>query len=112
MISVAVLVAALLACALTGLKPLAGAASSLPFTLIDAPGAGVYGNSYGTSAAGINDAGQIVGDYIDSRGKDHGFLRTATGAFTVIDVPGATRTYAAGINNAGQIVGGLYGRAR
>ena len=54
-------------------------------------------------AFGINDAGQIVGPFIDSTGV-HGFLDTG-GSFTQIDVPGAISTQAFGINDAGQIVG-------
>jgi probable HAF family extracellular repeat protein len=54
---------------------------------------------------GINDTGQIVGHFLDHDGKTHGFLRAPEGAFTTIDVPGATVSYANGINNAGQIVG-------
>jgi probable HAF family extracellular repeat protein len=56
-----------------------------------------------TSAQGINDAGQIVGFFIDSTGN-HGFLDTG-GSFTTIDVPGTSFTIANGINDAGQIVG-------
>ena len=52
---------------------------------------------------GINDAGQIVGDYRDSSDGIHGFLYSG-GAFTTIDVPGAQHL-ASGINDAGQIVG-------
>ena len=69
-------------------------AVSYTFTTIDVPGA------FSTEAFGINDAGQIVGDFH----VDHGFLYTA-GTFTTIDVPGAFSTQASGINNAGQIVG-------
>ena len=36
--------------------------------------------------------------------RSHGFLY-ANGAFTIIDVPGASYTFANGINNTGQIVG-------
>ena len=66
-------------------------------TLIDVPGA------TGTEAFGINNAGQIVGEFQDASGF-HGFLDSG-GSFTTIDVPGATTTAASGINNNGQIVG-------
>jgi probable HAF family extracellular repeat protein len=90
------------------------------FTEIDAPGAtgaclgnqaltsapGVWCIGAATHAFGINDAGQIVGFFVDAGGgKIHGYLRTAEGAFTTIDVPGATATVALGINGAGEIVG-------
>jgi probable HAF family extracellular repeat protein len=57
-----------------------------------------------TQASGINDAGQIVGQYHNSSGY-HGFLYSA-GTYTPIDDPLATiSTVASGINAAGQIVG-------
>jgi probable HAF family extracellular repeat protein len=46
------------------------------FQTIDFPG------STGTRAIGINNAGQIVGDYVDANGVRHGFLATP--------VPGAS----------------------
>ena len=52
----------------------------------------------------INDAGQIVGDYLDSSGTMHGFLYSA-GIYTTLDDPLGIRTVASGINDAGQIVG-------
>jgi uncharacterized membrane protein len=55
-------------------------------------------------ATGINNAGDIVG-YFDT----HGFLDKA-GAFTQIDVPGATGTFPSAINRFGHIVG-WYGDA-
>src|SRR5439155_22017742 len=70
------------------------------FTTIDAPGA-----ANGTSAAGINAHGQIVGSYSDAAGNNHSFLLD-DGTFTTIDFPGAPYTKAVGINDRGQIVGG------
>jgi len=72
------------------------------FSTIDVPGA-----SY-TEATGINDAGQIVGFFVDSKGV-HGFL-DVKGTLSTIAFPGGgytAYTEAAGINNAGQIVGTL-----
>jgi probable HAF family extracellular repeat protein len=63
-----------------------------------------------TSPGGINAAGKIVGSYRDTNGTSHGFLLD-NGAFTTIDVPGATApngTWANRINDAGQIVGYYY----
>lgn len=71
---------------------------------IDVPGA------LGTSAQGINAAGDIVGFYADASGRTHGFL-LRDGAFTTIDyqdpVTGevADNTSARGIGPAGDIVG-------
>jgi probable HAF family extracellular repeat protein len=61
----------------------------------------------GTYPTAINDAGQVVGYYIDSSGF-HGFLYSG-GAFTTIDDPSTQYTEAytipTGINDLGQIVG-------
>src|SRR5262249_53967347 len=69
-------------------------------TLLDFPRANL------TEAAGINDDGQVVGDYRDSSGVFHGFFWDA-GLFLTFDVPfrEATSTGPNGINNVGQIVG-------
>ena len=40
----------------------------------------------GTYAYGINDVGQIVGDYTDSSGAHHGFLYSG-GTYTTLDDP-------------------------
>ena len=58
----------------------------------------------GTSAYGINDAGQVVGTYLDASGVAHGFLDT-NGVYATLDVPAASGTEAYGINNSGQVVG-------
>jgi len=76
-------------------------ATAYTFTPIDVPFAGVVQ----TFALGINNGGQIVGDYLDSSGV-HGFLDNG-GSFSPIDVPfpGAAGTEALGIDSGGQIVG-------
>ena len=53
---------------------------------------------------GINDQGEIVGDYVDSAGNRHGFVRSK-GHYTTLDVPDAVLTVAEGINDCGEIVG-------
>ncbi len=69
------------------------------FATVDYPGAD------GTLATDINDAGQIVGEYlIGSLGDRHGYL-LSLGVFTSIDYPGATFTRAVAINRYGDIVG-------
>ena len=50
-------------------------------TTVEVPGSG------STDANGINDAGQIVGTFMDGSAGRHGFLYDA-GTFTTIDVPG------------------------
>jgi uncharacterized membrane protein len=71
------------------------------FTTIDAP------NAVNTRGRAINSEGDIVGWYRDTGNKVHGFLRSAAGSYTVIDVPvsGALLTQALGINDRGDIVG-------
>ena len=62
------------------------------------------GTSYhATTAFGINDAGQIVGDFEDEKGP-HAYLYS-DGIFTPLDILGINRGQAFGINNRGQIVG-------
>jgi len=57
-----------------------------------------------TFGVGINDAGQIVGFYVDADKRNHGFL-LVDGVYTSLDVPGATETGTSGLNAYGQIVG-------
>src|SRR5262249_47290328 len=66
------------------------------FTTIDFPGAPF------TVGSGINDSGQIVGQYMVD--GIHGFLDSG-GSFTTIDFPGAPFIVSSGINDSGQIVG-------
>src|SRR6266536_1636108 len=69
-------------------------------TILDFPGANL------TEAVGVNDDGQVVGDYRDANGIFHGFFWDA-GQFLTIEVPfpEARLTTPSGINNIGQIVG-------
>jgi len=74
------------------------------YTTLDHPLArpGAIANS-GTFLPGINNAGQIAGQYTDAPGNYHGFLLDATHTqFTEIKAPGATYTQVFGINNLGQ----------
>ncbi len=66
-----------------------------------------FPGSIGTYAFSINDAGQIVGDYLDVSDQCHGFLyyRGNGGNFYSIDYPGGTCTEANGVNGDGTIVG-------
>jgi hypothetical protein len=57
-----------------------------------------------TYAQGLNDAGNVVGIYLDSQQQVHGFLLQGI-AYTSIDFPGAVATEALGTNKHGDIVG-------
>lgn len=67
--------------------------------LIDFPG------SEGTTEVeGMNGLGDIVGDYFDTAGVDHGFL-LRDGSFSTIDFPNSVANVAEQINDRGEIVG-------
>ena len=68
------------------------------YATLDVPGATK------TVVGGINDRGQIAGQYTDG-GGEHGFVRDPRGRSMRIDVPGARSTSAAKINDRGQVVG-------
>ena len=51
---------------------------------------GIWAN--GTVPTAIDTAGDIVGSYTDTNNVRHGFLRTAAGAVTPFDAPGAATT--------------------
>jgi probable HAF family extracellular repeat protein len=57
-----------------------------------------------SQALGIDNHGDIVGDYTDANGTMHGF-EYHDGTYVSIDVPGASSTIVNGINNDGMIVG-------
>src|SRR5262249_47671639 len=52
-----------------------------------------------------NDLGTIVGEWQDAAGAFHGFVRSPSGIYTIVDVPGATDTEIAGINKKGVLAG-------
>jgi uncharacterized membrane protein len=89
-------IACILFCTIT--LSLGAAEAAETFTSFDAPG------STSTTAWGINDDGAVVGVYLDSAGKRHGFL-LGGGTFTTINYPGALETAARAINSQGDIVG-------
>jgi probable HAF family extracellular repeat protein len=71
------------------------------FTTLDDP----LGTN-GTDAYGINDAGQVVGNFTDASNRASGFLYSNGTYTTLLDPLGTGGTFARGINNAGQTVGG------
>ena len=64
----------------------------------DAPGAGT-GPYQGTQAFDVNPAGAITGQYNDSSGVYHGFVRHPDGHITKFNVPGAGKESGQGTNN-------------
>ncbi|HYZ44075.1 MAG TPA: hypothetical protein VE667_04400, partial [Xanthobacteraceae bacterium] len=71
------------------------------YTTLDDP---LATGTAGTNAYDINNAGQIVGEYVDSAGI-HGFLLSG-GTYTTLNDPLAPKfTEVFGINGAGEIVG-------
>ena len=68
------------------------------FTTVDFPG------SVATTAFGVNERGEIVGNYRDSSNRTHGFVKTGD-LFRAIDYPGAVFTDARGISSSGEVVG-------
>jgi hypothetical protein len=61
-------------------------------------------NGVSTTAAAINNAGDIAGFFTNANGVTHGFY-DADGIFTTLTAPRSTFTEALGLNNVGQVVG-------
>ena len=60
----------------------------------------------GTVAYGINDAGQIVGTYVDSTNATRGFnYSRSSNTFSPVNVPTSSATMPGGINNNGEVSG-------
>jgi hypothetical protein len=55
----------------------------------------------------INSGGEILGDFEDGENPRHtvGFVRSASGHFTIFAIPNATYTFPDKINGAGQVIG-------
>lgn len=87
-------------------------AQNFSFVSIDVPCKDCPGGIARQTAVGdINDDGEMVGNYVDAVGKQHGFL-LRRGKFITIDVPGelvgstgTLTTVALGISPSGDIVG-------
>jgi len=88
------------ASAQTSQAPASAASGSFSFTAINFPG------GTRTRALGINDSGDIVGDYFDASGVQHAYLLNQ-GTFTTFDPPGSIQTRGLAINNRG-VVGGTF----
>jgi len=56
---------------------------------------------------GINNAGVVVGNYVDTKGKKHGMM-ISSGVVTNIDDPKGLSTICRGVNSTNQVVGNYY----
>ncbi|TPV94319.1 MAG: hypothetical protein B7733_16005, partial [Myxococcales bacterium FL481] len=72
----------------------------LDFDVVDVP----FDGATNTEIFGINNAGHIVGSYLDADGVRHGFVRRYE-TFESITAPGSTNTRSFGINDWGDITG-------
>jgi probable HAF family extracellular repeat protein len=76
-----------------------------PLAAENASGGGVYG----TQPEAFNNAGEVVGYYVDASGGIHGFIYNPASSgnpYTTLDDPSAVNgTVALGINDAGEVVG-------
>jgi hypothetical protein len=66
--------------------------------------------SFGTDPVGITPSGTIAGNYTDTSGINHGFVRTADGKLATFDIPGdpvSNGSLVVGINPSGAITGQL-----
>jgi uncharacterized membrane protein len=79
------------------------------FTKFDAPNAGTAG-SQGTGcpsdcAVGLNDFGEIAGNFIDATFTYHGFFRSPDGKIQTIDPPNTIGTFPDSLNELGVVAG-------
>jgi hypothetical protein len=79
------------------------------FTNFNAPAAGT-GSYEGTGCpsdcpTSLNDAGAIMGTYIDSNSVYHGYLRTPDGKIVTVDPSGSVFTWSSGMNDFEAITG-------
>jgi hypothetical protein len=79
------------------------------FALVTKLGAPTGGNAPSLAAYGINNRGDVAGEYTASGGIIDGFIKLAGGAFHTIAVPGAIETVALGVNDNDTVVGAYIG---
>jgi hypothetical protein len=61
-----------------------------------------------TIAYGVNNAGTVVGETVNSSYVDGGFVYSSNGTMTALNPPGAASSYLTAINNKGTITGIAY----
>jgi hypothetical protein len=69
-------------------------------------------NTEDVFAAGINDSGEVAGEFRDASDNEHGFFRDSAGNITSFDAPGVNGTFPRAINNGGLITGGYNDASR
>ena len=76
-------------------------------TTFDDPnaGSGAYQGTVVTFEEGMNEAGTIIGWYVDSSNVQHGYERAPDGTFTTIDGPGPLYSLLGGVTPEGAITG-------
>jgi len=77
-------------------------AQEASYVLFNAP------NATQMDVTGINNSGNITGDFLDTTGNYHGFVRDQVGTLTVFDIPdasGSVPAFPASINAAGDVLG-------
>jgi len=62
-------------------------------------------NAVSSSAIGINNLGQVIGNYTDSAGYQHAFVWTLEGGMQDLGTLGGNETQVIAINGAGQVIG-------
>src|SRR5260370_34877869 len=80
-------------------------AQSYTYFAFDAPSEAAY-----MAVTGMNNAGQILVAWADASQGRHSAMRSASGTYTPIELPGTIWTWATALNNNGQMAG-LYADA-
>ncbi|OYY95520.1 MAG: hypothetical protein B7Y41_03190 [Hydrogenophilales bacterium 28-61-23] len=96
---------------LTGTKQafFASGVPNITITNLHTQGGSLLGGASGSYAAGINEAGQVVGQALRGDWSAYvPFISTNAGTMVEISPLGGTGGTARDINNAGQVVGGAY----
>jgi hypothetical protein len=75
------------------------------FTRIDPPDAADVVGFAATAPLGINNRGQVVGQYVDAVGVLHGYLSEQGRGFRTIDPPGGAGSFCAEVPNVGRVCG-------
>lgn len=76
------------------------------YSFFTVPGADESGG-VGTFPMGMNDRGQICGQFQDLQGNVHGFIKDGS-RYIAVDVPGADQTWCIAMNNHEDVVGVYY----